>query len=292
MKLSSWVSVVLNGLLVGQFSAEAFSVQNQQSPKQNSFSAITTKSSGGSRCQPHTSTQLHSTKSQSSSNLNARRKVLFGKKENYYELDRKSGRIVFGGPVPLANKFDTLSPDDTILNEWLNDEEAFAMGFWRDSHLTRISEDVYRLGLLTLQFVNLKFEPWVEVQVKTVPDSKALPVFTLQGINYDPNPQEIQFIPGMPRSLTLDDVIKNLDITVEVVGQVRQSPKDPAALSGRMVYEVTGKLPSALLLFPDPLLKAAADTITKEVVEFAQYSFKQGTTHKFKHYQAAHKKTP
>mmetsp|Transcript_25011 Transcript_25011/g.51996 ORF Transcript_25011/g.51996 Transcript_25011/m.51996 type:complete len:295 (-) Transcript_25011:134-1018(-) len=218
------------------------------------------------------------------STVDARRKELFSKKEAFFSLNRRTGRIEFGAPVPLetSNLPTTTSSSSDLISSWIRDSDAFGMSMWQESHLTKLEQDVFRLGLLTLQFVNLKFEPWVDVRVKTVKDSKGSPVFTLQSIGYNPNPKEISFIPGMPASLTLDDVVKNLDIGVEVVGQIRGTSN---GARGRMVYVVTGKLPSALLLFPDPLLRGAGDTISKEVVEFAQKSFRTGTSAKFPEYQ-------
>ena len=226
------------------------------------------------------SSSSSSTKSVDQNSLNARRRELLGRKGPHFFLDREARRIEFGATARLVTELDNDQTSDSqfsseeLISDWLRDEQSFAMSIWRPDLIERKNDNVYRLQLMTLQFVTLSLAPWVDLRMKTVDDSKGNPVFTLQSVDFDPN---VKILPGVRISA------ETLGITIEVAGQLRASA-DGKGVTGSIAFETQGNLPSAFRLIPDAALKAASDTINQTVVNFAIKSFETGATSNYKKY--------
>ena len=212
--------------------------------------------------------------------VDARRRVLLGRKGPHFALDRSSGQIEFGATARLVTELDDNDDDQTLTSspdciyDWLRDEQSFAMSIWRPDLIEKSSSEssLYRLQLMTLNFLTLSLAPWVDMRMKTVEDKQGLPVFTLQSVGFDPN---VQILPGMRISA------ETLGIVIEVAGQLRAST-DGKGVTGSIAFETQGKLPVAFRVFPDAVLKRASDTINNTVVNFAIRSFQQGARENYK----------
>jgi len=162
------------------------------------------------------------------------------------------------------------------IDEWLRDERGLALSIWDPKLIKEMDNNVFRLEVMTLQFVTLQLAPWVDIQMKTVLDEKQQqPVFTLQSVSFDPN---VQLLPGMRINA------EALGIVIEVAGQMRRSGQ---GVTGTIAFQTTGKLPPPLRILPEPALKAASDTINQTVVKFAIRSFQNGAKKNYKEFLAA-----
>ena len=202
--------------------------------------------------------------------VDQRRRVLLGRKGPYFELSRSDGRVAFGATAKLVTELDKTSRGEEI-NEWLQDERSLALSIWDEDLIQEKGDNVYRLQVMSLQFVTIKLRPWVDTRMKTVKNSKGDPVFTLQSQDFDPN---IEVLPGM--QITAE----SLGIVIEVAGQL-QATADGKGVTGRIAFQTSGKLPGPLLLLPDSALKGASDTINQTVVDFAVRSFQSGAKKNF-----------
>ena len=231
----------------------------------------------------------------------ARRKDLLSRDGSHFKLDRLSGSIEFGATANLVTRLDNsefrprngsaaaadVSDHDEAIAEWLRDERGMAFSIWDPKLTTHRGNNIYRLQVMTLQFVTLQLAPWVDVQMKTVlaNNNQNEPVFTLQSISYDPN---LQLLPGV--SVNSD----TLGITIEVVGQMRPSSSSSSTsasqqsgVTGAIAFQTTGTLPAPMRLLPEPVLKAATDTINQTVVNFAVRSFQKGARKNYRDFLAA-----
>lgn len=243
-----------------------------QRTRRNSSSSATTTSS---RLFAATTT---TTTSRSSSNTKIgtgkRRKELLTRKGPYFKLNKQSGKIEFGA---TANLLTQLEPDDEpnfeLICDWLRDEKGLALSIWDESMTTDKGNSVYRLSVMPLQFVTLKVNPWVDMEMKTLMGkSNGKPIFCLQSINFDPN---IELLPGVK----FDS--KSLNIIIEVAGQLKPT-NDGKGVIGAIAFQTTGTLSPPLRLLPDAALQAASDTINDTVVQFAVKSFQKGAKAKYK----------
>jgi hypothetical protein len=165
------------------------------------------------------------------------------------------------------------STPDTIA-DWLRDERGLALSIWDPKLTKEMGENVYRLQIMTLQFVTLQLAPWVDIEMKTLLDidQQKQPVFTLQSVSFDPN---IQILPGMRINS------ETLGIVIEVAGILRPAA-DGKSVVGSIAFQTTGKLPPPMRVLPEPALKAASDTINNIIVDFAIQSFQKGARSNFK----------
>ena len=214
----------------------------------------------------------------------SRRKALLSRTGPHFKLERMSGSIEFGATANLVtqlegividgNKAAAAPPTSESIAAWLEDERGLALSIW-DPKLTKdLGNSVYRLQIMTLQFVTLMLAPWVDVQMKTVMSEQQQPVFTLQSVSFDPN---IQILPGM--RINADA----LGIVIEVAGLLQQSA-DGRSVTGGIAFQTTGNLPPPMRLLPDQVLKATSDTINNTVVNFAVQSFQKGAKANFKEF--------
>ena len=207
--------------------------------------------------------------------VDARRKVLLGRKGPYFDLNRSDGQVSFGATANLVTELvNTPRPED--IEEWLTDEESLALSIWDEDLIQDMGSNVYRLQVMALQFVTIKLRPWVDVRMKTVKNSKGDPVFTIQSQDFDPN---IEVMPGMQISA------ESLGVVIEVAGQL-QATKDGKGVTGKIAFQTSGKLPGPLLILPNGVLNGASDTINQTVVDFAVRSFQKGTKKNFANFLA------
>jgi len=209
------------------------------------------------------------------------RDTILRRNGTYFKLNRFSGKVEFGSTANLITTFDKNDANDEIIKEWLSDEKRIALSIWDEKLLTDLGNSVYRLQLMTLQFVTLQLAPSVDTRmwIEKGNDGKT-PVFKLQSIDFDPN---IELLPGINVSA------KSLGIQIEVVGELRPS-KDGKGVEGRIGFVSGGDLPPPMRLLPEPALKSASDLICKTVNDFAIMSFQNGARKKYKEFVAMRQK--
>lgn len=229
----------------------------------------------------------------------ARRQVLLSRNGPHFKLDRRTGKIEFGATANLVTKLTASTPtsagisssssDSSLVAAWLRDERGLAMSIWDPKLIQERGNSVYRLQIMTLQFVTLALAPWVDVQMKTVEDPStgkspttgddgdtaslySQPVFTLQSVGFDPN---LQILPGVRIDANA------MGIVIEVAGSLRPVESEIGIVAGGIAFQTTGILPLPMRLLPEAVLKATSDTINKTVVNFAVQSFQKGAKTNF-----------
>mmetsp|Transcript_14572 Transcript_14572/g.19031 ORF Transcript_14572/g.19031 Transcript_14572/m.19031 type:complete len:305 (-) Transcript_14572:158-1072(-) len=224
----------------------------------------------------------------STTGVDARRRVLLSRKGPHFAFNRGTGQIEFGATARLVTTLisddddDDGAPQPDLIAAWLNDEDSFAMSIWRRDLTSDMGNSVYRLQLMTLNFVSLELSPWVDLRMKTVQDSKGNPVFTLQSVGFDPN----------VKLGILKVSAEQLGIVIEVAGQLRAT-KDGKGVSGSIAFQTTGELPNGpLRLLPNSVLQAASDSINETIVKFAVQSFQTGAIANFKKYRQQQQNQP
>lgn len=201
-----------------------------------------------------------------------RRREMLSRNGPHFQI--KTDTIEFGASAQLVTILEEEGPNQVLIEKWLRDgDSGLAQSIWDPDLITRLdkSTSVYRLEMMTLQFVTLQLSPWVDVEMKTISDSQGNPVFVLQSLRCEPN---VQVLPGM--KIDADA----LGIIIEVVGQLRPS-KDGRGVSGTISFQTSGGLPPPLRILPTQVLKAASDTINQTIVNFAIQSFEKGAKQKY-----------
>ena len=147
------------------------------------------------------------------------------------------------------------------------------MSIWDPKLMKDLGNHIYRLQIMTLQFVTITLAPWVDVQMVTTlnnnnnnKNNNPTPEFIVQSIGFDPN---IQILPGMRINGNA------LGIVIEVAGVLRPG-SDGTSVTGAIAFQTSGNLPPPLRILPDGILKAASDTINTTIVNFAIQSFQKG----------------
>jgi Protein of unknown function (DUF1997) len=168
------------------------------------------------------------------------------------------------------------TPDNAgDIEAWLSDGRGIAQSIWDEKMTTDKGNNVYRLQVMTVQFVTLQLAPWVDVEMKSSIDDAGQPVFTVQSINFDPN---IQVLPGVKLSADA------FQIKIDVAGELRRS-RDGQGVTGKIAFATRGILSRPLRLVPEPVLKATTETINRTIVNFAIRSFEGGATRQYGAYQ-------
>lgn len=209
----------------------------------------------------------------SSSSSKNRDKIL-QRNGGHFELNRFSGRVEFGSTVRLLTNLD--NADMVTVSDWLSDERRVALSIWDEKLIEDRGNNVYRLQLMTLQFVTIQLSPRVDNRMWTeIDQSNGVPVFKLQSIDFDPN---IQLLPGMniPASA--------LGIDIEVVGELRPS-RDGKGVEGKIGFVTSGNLTPPMRLLPEPALKTASNVICKTISDFAIQSFQKGARLKYREFR-------
>ena len=209
------------------------------------------------------------------------RSTILNRNGSHFKLNRFNGKVEFGSTATLITKFDSTSSKETI-QEWLSDEKRVALSIWDEKLLKELGNSIYRLQLMTLQFVTIQLSPSVDTKMwidyENANDVKS-PIFKLQSIDFDPN---IELLPG------LNVPASSLGIQIEVVGELRPS-KDGQGVEGRIGFVSGGDLPPPMRLLPEPVLKSASDLICKTVSDFAIMSFQRGARAKYKEFAMSKK---
>ena len=217
--------------------------------------------------QHHPKTQLNSYTTSKS------RETILQRNGAHFKLNRFGGKVEFGSTANLVTKLDGSDKESII--EWLSDEKRVALSIWDEKLLKDLGNSIYRLQLMTLQFVTIQLAPSVDNRMWIEKDAKdGVPVFKLQSIDFDPN---IQLLPG------LNIPAESLGIRIEVVGELRPS-KDGKGVEGRIGFVSGGDLPPPMRLLPEPALKSASDLICKTVTDFAIMSFQNGARAKYQEF--------
>jgi hypothetical protein len=180
-------------------------------------------------------------------------------------------------PVLLRRTKLESTPDKVEnIQSWLMNGSRIVQTIWDEKMMTPMGNDVYRLQVMTVQFVTLQLAPWVDVQMKSSIDPiDGNPIFAVQSLNFDPN---IRLLPGMRISAA------SLGIQIDVAGQMKVS-SDGMGVSGKIAFATTGKLPPPLRLLPEPVLQAAARTINQTVENFAIRSFERSAKRQYINFQ-------
>lgn len=228
-------------------------------------------------------------------NAEVRRKELLTRRGDHFELDQGTGRIEFGATAYLVTQLDDLTvaalngDDDngapsqgkdglSLISTWLQDERGLAMSIWDPSMIEERGDNVFRLQVMSLNFLTLQVAPWVDVEMKTRTAKSgggaAQPVFCLQSIAFDPN---VQILPGMKVSA------ESFGIVIEVAGQLRPT-EDGRGVQSAIAFQTTGKLSPPMRLLPAPALRSASAAINRRIVEFATASFQDGARRQYQEF--------
>lgn len=201
------------------------------------------------------------------------RDTILNRNGNYFKLNRFSGKVEFGSTANLITQFQNSNYES--IQEWLSDEKRVALSIWDERLLKEMGGSVYRLQLMTLQFVTIQLSPSVDTKMWIEKENgSGMPIFNLQSIDFDPN---IELLPG------LNIPAESLGIQIEVVGNLKPS-RDGKGVEGKIGFVSGGELPPPMRLLPEPVLKSASDLICKTVSEFAIISFQKGARDKYREF--------
>ena len=201
----------------------------------------------------------------------ARRLTLMSRQGPYFQLDRASGHIEFGATASLVTQLSPQPAPDSIA-AWLQDERNLALSIWDPNLIQEQTESVYRLQLMTLQFVTIQLAPWVDMEMKTYmarsqsDPTRTLPIFRLSSLQFDPN---LTVLPGL--SVTAE----SLSLVIDVAGELRPA-RNGTGVAGSIAFSTKGRLPLPLRVLPEAALQAASDRINDTVAQFAIQSFQKG----------------
>lgn len=222
-----------------------------------------------------TSTRLQSTAPALTPLQQQRRSALLKRNGPYFELNRMTGKVEFGSTANLVTQLDKTGNQEMIAG-WLSDERRVALSIWDQNLITELGDSVYQLQVMTLQFVTIQLAPTVDIKMWTENESE-LPVFSLHSMSFDPN---LQILPGIGLSA------QSLGIVIEVAGELRPT-QDGKGVTGRITFQTRGDLPPPMRLLPEPILKAASDSINETVSRFAVRSFQRGAVAKYGEFRQA-----
>lgn len=233
---------------------------------------------GGTECH---SIRFFSTKVQATGNGaggvagSSNRQAILEREGEHFVLDRTQGRVEFGSTTDLVTRLN--GADMASVSRWLSDERRVALSIWDPDLLSDLGDSVYRLQLMTLQFVTIQLAPSVDVKMWTEGASSSSPEFNLESVSFDPN---IQILPGV--GLSAED----LGIEIEVMGKLRPT-EDGRGVTGKIGFVSSGDLTPPMRILPEPALRAATDVINNVVADFAVQSFRKGATAKFQEFRRA-----
>lgn len=226
---------------------------------------------------PQHASPSHLRQSRSATHLQASsvgREKILNRQGLHFDLNRFSGRVEFGSTTDLVTNFDNADID--TITQWLSDEKQIALSIWDKDLLTDLGGSVYRLQLMTLQFVTIQLAPKVDTKMWTVMENGS-PVFKLQSGEFDPN---IQLLPG------LNIPAEALGIKIQVVGELRPLPSGKG-VTGKIGFVSGGDLPPPMRLLPTAALKSASDLICTTVTNFAKQNFQRGAKKNYQEFRAS-----
>lgn len=203
-----------------------------------------------------------------------RRNQLLQRTGPFFQLNRMGGQVEFGATANLVTKLNPQQPDLPAVQSWLGDERRVALSIWDEKLIQELGSNVFRLKVMKLQFVTIQLQPSVDVKMWTEVSSDGNPTFRLQSVAFEPN---LQVLPGVNLSAS------SLGIKIEVVGELQPTP-DGKGVTGKISFTTSGNLPPPMRLLPEPVLKAASDTINQTITQFAIQSFQRGAIAKYQEF--------
>jgi Protein of unknown function (DUF1997) len=236
-------------------------------------------------------------------NSEVRRKELLTRRGDHFELDQGTGKIEFGATAYLVTQLADLtdaalnggedgatSQDKdglSLISTWLQDERGLAMSIWDPSMIEERGDNVFRLQVMSINFLTLQVAPWVDVEMKTRTAKSSnggmsQPVFCLQSIAFDPN---VQILPGMKVTA------ESFGIVIEVAGQLRPT-EDGRGVQGAIAFQTTGRLSPPMRLLPASALRSASASINRRIVDFATASFQEGARRQYLQFVQTQVETP
>lgn len=192
---------------------------------------------------------------------------------NHFQLERFRGNISFGYTTDLITTLpvsDSPSPQSSV-TRWLSDAERVAFAIWDENLMKDLGNQMYRLQLITLQFVTIKLNPEVDVLMWTEKENEEDLVFLIESEDFNPN---VQLLPGVKFSA------ESLGIQIDVAGELRVS-KDGRGLTGKIGFITSGVLPPPLRILPERALSSAAGIINRQIADFAVKSFQKGAVKEY-----------
>eukprot|EP00594_Rhizosolenia_setigera_P012536 CAMPEP_0178964964 /NCGR_PEP_ID=MMETSP0789-20121207/15991_1 /TAXON_ID=3005 /ORGANISM="Rhizosolenia setigera, Strain CCMP 1694" /LENGTH=300 /DNA_ID=CAMNT_0020649841 /DNA_START=294 /DNA_END=1196 /DNA_ORIENTATION=- len=206
--------------------------------------------------------------------------------KNYSSFDRFSGDVQFGHVEKVNIELPT-SPSADSISSWLKQEDRIACAIWDKDRLTTLSAEtkLYKLRLITLQFLTFELQPDVDVLMWSEYDENddtSEVVFYFESVGFEPN-----FIYGLTSSSRKTKNTKGqslpMQMKIDVAGEMRVS-FDGKGLEGTFGFTTTGKLPAPLRVTPRSALYAAGSAISNKIADFAIQSFNEGTKREFENY--------
>ena len=203
-----------------------------------------------------------------------RRNQLLQRNGPFFQLNRMGGQVEFGATANLVTKLNPQQPDLPAVQSWLGDERRVALSIWDEKLIQELGQNVFKLKVMKLQFVTIQLQPSVDVKMWTEISSDGNPTFRLQSVAFEPN---LQVLPGINLSAS------SLGIKIEVVGELQPTP-DGKGVTGKITFTTSGILHPPMRLLPEPVLKAASDTINQTITQFAIQSFQRGAIAKYQEF--------
>ena len=203
-----------------------------------------------------------------------RREQLLQRNGPFFQLNRMGGKVEFGATVNLITQLNSEEADLPSVQAWLSDERRVALSIWEERLIQELSQNVFRLKVMKLQFVTIQLQPSVDVKMWTEVASDGNPTFRLQSVAFDPN---LQVLPGVSLNAS------TLGIKIEVVGELKPT-LDGKGVMGKITFTTSGILPTPMRFLPEPVLKAASDTINQTITKFAIQSFQRGAIAKYQEF--------
>ena len=226
--------------------------------------------------------RLFSSVPKTSSTFEAKRaKILNRPNGEHFELDVLDGSIEFGSTATLVTTLESSPRAAPVIENWLSKEQLVAASIWDEKLMQRLGDNVYRLELMTLQFVTISLAPrvdvlmWTEKSTASKYDGSYASIFKIESISFDPN---IKILPGI--GLTAS----SLGIQIEVAGELGLS-EDGKGLSGAVGFTSRGILPAFMRILPRSILRGAVDLINRKVVNFAVQCFQKGAATEYGQYR-------
>lgn len=210
-----------------------------------------------------------------------RTRILERPQGEFFELNSEDGTVQFGSVATLVTTLESNPKASDVIAKWLINDDRVASSIWDRSMMKDLGDSVYRLELMSLQFVTIKLAPTVDVRMWSERPGEGeatlstSPLFKIDSIAFDPN---IKILPGV--GVTAE----SLGIQIDVVGELGLAA-DGTGLSGSLGFAAGGKLPRPLQILPTSVIKNAVDTINQQIVRFAVKNFEAGVIKEYGKYR-------
>lgn len=90
-----------------------------------------------------------------------RREELLQRKGPYFALNKKNGHVEFGATAQLTTQLNEKGGTESwhMVAEWLKDSNGLAMSIWDPTNIIPLSNQIYRLLVMKLQFIIFRYNP-------------------------------------------------------------------------------------------------------------------------------------